>query len=235
MTNNQILILIPIYYEKENLPAMLNALSNLNIQLDILIIDDTPDKTSTLNCLDLLKKDNIYYIHRKNKDKGLGLSYIDAYQWAQQKKYKKLIQMDCDFSHDPKELNKIINKLDQYDCVIGSRFASKSSTANWPKYRLLISKIAYIYIKVLLGLKIKDPTGGFIGSTNEVIQNIDFYKFISKGYSFQIEMKYHIIKQGFKVKEIPITFHQRTEGYSKFNISIILEAFINVLKIKRNT
>tara|TARA_B100000579_G_C22831378_1_gene856194 strand:+ start:1733 stop:2449 length:717 start_codon:yes stop_codon:yes gene_type:complete len=227
------LIVIPTFNERENINPLLNSIFSLKIYLDVLILDDnSPDGTKNVVIENKKKyKDRLHLINREKKQ-GLGKAYIDGFKWALNKKYKKIIQMDADLSHPPEKLIKIVNELDMYDYVIGSRYINGIRVLNWPLNRIVLSIGASWYVKLITGLPVKDPTAGFVGYNRSSLLSLNLNKIMFVGYAFQIEMKFKLWKLGFNFKEIPITFKNRTRGESKMNSSIISEAIFGVIIIK---
>jgi dolichol-phosphate mannosyltransferase len=223
-------ILLPTYNEKDNLPKMVAAIKSV-AAADILVIDDnSPDGTGLL--ADSLAKDytGVYVLHR-NKKEGLGRAYVAGYNWALAREYTVIAQMDCDFSHDPKYLPEMLAALSEADVIIGSRYCLGVSCYNWPLRRILLSKFANVYVEVLTKLPVKDATGGFKIFRRQVLGTIGIEMIRSNGYSFQIETTYRAFKQGYRLKEVPIIFYERTRGKSKISRYIIIEAFWLVLKM----
>ena len=227
------LIVIPTFNERENINPLLNGIFSLKISVDVLILDDnSPDGTKNVVIENKKKyKDRLHLINREKKQ-GLGKAYIDGFKWALNKKYKKIIQMDADLSHPPEKLIKIVNELDMYDYVIGSRYINGIRVLNWPLNRIILSIGASWYVKLITGLPVKDPTAGFVGYNRSSLLSLNLNKIMFVGYAFQIEMKFKLWKLGFNFKEIPITFKNRTRGESKMNSSIISEAIFGVIIIK---
>ena len=227
------LIVIPTFNERENINPLLNSIFSLKISVDVLILDDnSPDGTKNVVIENKKKyKDRLHLINREKKQ-GLGKAYIDGFKWALNNKYKKIIQMDADLSHPPEKLIKIVNELDMYDYVIGSRYINGIRVLNWPLNRIVLSIGASWYVKLITGLPIKDPTAGFVGYNRSSLLSLNLNKIMFVGYAFQIEMKFKLWKLGFNFKEIPITFKNRTRGESKMNSSIISEAIFGVIIVK---
>ena len=227
------LIVIPTFNERENINPLLNSIFSLKISLDVLILDDnSPDGTKNVVIENKKKyKDRLHLINREKKQ-GLGKAYIDGFKWALNNKYKKIIQMDADLSHPPEKLIKIVNELDMYDYVIGSRYINGIRVLNWPLNRIVLSIGASWYVKLITGLPVKDPTAGFVGYNRSSLLSLNLNKIMFVGYAFQIEMKFKLWKLGLNFKEIPITFKNRTRGESKMNSSIISEAIFGVIIIK---
>ena len=229
----QTLIVIPTFNERENINPLLKSIFSLKISVDVLILDDnSPDGTKNVVIENKKKyKDRLHLINREKKQ-GLGKAYIEGFKWALNKKYKKIIQMDADLSHPPEKLIKIVNELDMYDYVIGSRYINGIRVLNWPLNRIVLSIGASWYVKLITGLPVKDPTAGFVGYNRSLLLSLNLNKIMFVGYAFQIEMKFKLWKLGFNFKEIPITFKNRTRGESKMNSSIISEAIFGVIIIK---
>ena len=227
------LIVIPTFNERENINPLLNGIFSLKISVDVLILDDnSPYGTKNVVIENKKKyKDRLHLINREKKQ-GLGKAYIDGFKWALNKKYKKIIQMDADLSHPPEKLIKIVNELDMYDYVIGSRYINGIRVLNWPLNRIVLSIGASWYVKLITGLPVKDPTAGFVGYNRSSLLSLNLNKIMFVGYAFQIEMKFKLWKLGFNFKEIPITFKNRTRGESKMNSSIISEAIFGVIIVK---
>jgi len=229
------LVIIPTYNEYENIKCILDAIFELNIEeLDVLVVDDnSPDLTGDL--VERLAKDNpaLHLLKRPGK-MGLGTAYVDGFKYGLKRGYERLIEMDADFSHDPKELPNLIKASEHFDLVIGSRYVTGINVVHWPLSRLLLSIGASYYARLITGLPIKDCTAGFKCFRREVLEAIDLDKIQSDGYSFQIEMNFKAFKKGFKLGEIPIIFIDRRTGISKMSPKIVREAIWVVwfLKIK---
>ena len=232
------LIIIPTYNESENIELIINKILLLNDTNDILVVDDnSPDGTSKI--VSDLKKENIdriFLIVRDNK-LGLGSAYKEGFNWALNKNYSYIFEMDADLSHDPEEivnLKELLIKSDS-DVAVGSRYLDGVSVVNWPLSRIFLSYFANIYVRIITGMPIKDATSGFIGYTNESLSslNIDNIKF--NGYAFQIEMKFKLWKKNFKLREHQIIFVNRKSGKSKMDKNIIFEAIFGVIRLKLNS
>lgn len=228
---NDTLVIIPTYNEVKNISNIINAVNSAS-KVDILIIDDnSPDKTFEI--VEKLKSDlsNLFLIKRERK-LGLGTAYIKGFKFALEKGYRYIMEMDADFSHDPKEIPRFIEAVKENDLVIGSRYITGVNVINWPLKRLLISYFAGRYVHYITGLPIKDPTGGFKCFRKEVLETIDLDKVQSTGYSFQIEMTHKAWKKGFRILEIPIVFTDRYHGKTKMSKKIIWEAVWIVWKLR---
>lgn len=226
-----LLIITPTYNEKSNVIELAEKLSQLK-DINWLVVDDnSPDGTGeTLK--ELKQKYNwIHVIHRSGK-MGLGTAYFDGFQFAVKNNYDFVTTMDADLSHKPEYIPELLKKLNYYDIVVGSRYAKNGSSKNCPFYRKLLSKAANFYIHIVTGLNLKDCTSGFMAMKIDVIKNIDFNKFFSKGYCMLVEFKYRAVKKDYNICEIPIIFYERTAGESKMTKDVILESFLLMLKLK---
>jgi dolichol-phosphate mannosyltransferase len=229
------IVIIPTYNETENVEAISRAVMSLNPNFDILFIDDnSPDGTAEkVKSLMTEFSGRIFLEQRKGK-LGLGTAYIHGFKWAIAKGYDFAIEMDCDFSHDPNDLPRLLNAcLEGADLTIGSRYCRGGKVKNWPLNRILMSYFASIYVRLILFIGIKDTTAGFKCYRTDVLKKINLDNITFKGYAFQICMKYAAIKLGFKVKEIPITFIDRVHGESKMSTGIFKEAFFGVWKMRK--
>jgi len=227
------IVIIPTYKEKENISAIVKAITLLPVPFDILVIDDnSPDETAQEVKELQLNHSNLHLIERPGK-LGLGTAYITGFKWALEKKYDYIYEMDADFSHDPRDLVRLFKACseDGADVAIGSRYISGVNVVNWPLSRVLISYFASVYVRTITRMKIMDATAGFICYTREVIENIRPDRIRSKGYCFQIEMKFTAFKLGYKIVEIPIIFTDRRLGTSKMTGGIFNEALWGVLRM----
>lgn len=228
----KILIIIPTYNEKDNIDKIINEIFLQSIDnLEILIVDDN-SIDGTKEILDKLKSQNKINLIERSSKQGLASAYIEGFKYAIEHNFDFIIQMDADFSHNPKYLNEIISNLKTYDVVIASRNIEGGNTKGWSLFRNLISKWGSNYARLILNCPIKDLTGGFNGWKRETLNKINLDKIISKGYLFQVEMKYKAYKSKAKIVEIPIIFEQRKHGKSKMSLAIFFEAFFNVIKIR---
>lgn len=227
------IIIIPTYNEKKNLSLIIPKIRKLNLGTDILVVDDnSPDGTGKL--ADGLSKKyigKVFVLHRTKKD-GLGKAYIAGFKWALKKKYNIVIQMDADFSHDPKYLKIMMDKIKKYDLVLGSRYVAGGGTKGWGIDRKIISRGGSLYSKIILGIPLNDLTGGFKCWKTSLLKKIDLDSITSNGYSFQIEMNYRAYTTGAKIKEIPIVFIDREIGKSKMSKAIVWEAMTKVWLIR---
>ena len=229
------IIVIPTYNEIENIEVILEKVFSLELGVDILIVDDnSPDKTyaKVQELIDASTYDGqLHLMIRQNKE-GLGKAYVAGFQWCLERDYSFIIEMDADLSHDPKYLPSFIENIKEYDLVIGSRYVKGGGVVNWSLLRKFISFGGSTYARTILGISIKDVTGGFKCFKREVLEAIDLDGIISAGYAFQIEMNYRTILKGFKVKEVPIIFEDRVAGKSKMSKKIFIEALLNVVTLR---
>jgi dolichol-phosphate mannosyltransferase len=228
------LVIIPTYNEKENVEKMLRYVFSLPKNFHVLIVDDgSPDGTADI--VKNLQNDfpsQLFIEERKGK-LGLGTAYIHGFRWAIKHGYDYIFEMDCDFSHNPDDLIRLLEACEtSYDVAIGSRYCKGGNVKNWPLGRIMMSYFASVYVRLILWIPIKDTTAGFKCYKRKVLEaiNLDGIRFM--GYAFQIEMKYNAFKKGFKLQEVPIVFKDREEGYSKMSTKIFKEAFWGVLQMR---
>ena len=221
---DRLLVVVPTYNERVNLPLVVPAILHQDPGLEVLVVDDnSPDGTGQLADELAASTQRVHVLHRPSKS-GLGKAYLAGFQWALERKYDLIFEMDADFSHDPKFLGDFVRAISDADLVVGSRYRTGVNVINWPISRLLLSIGANQYARWITGLPLADSTGGFKCFRREVLESIDFEKVRSNGYSFQIEMSFRAWKKGFRLKEIPIVFTDRVEGQSKMNKRIMREA-----------
>lgn len=228
------LVIIPTYNEIENIEAISRAVFALEDGFHILVIDDgSPDGTAAaVKTLQESFPDRLFLIERSGK-LGLGTAYITGFKWALERNYDYIIEMDADFSHDPKDLPLLVKACEEgADLSIGSRYADGVSVVNWPIGRILMSYGASGYVRSVLRTKIKDSTAGYVCWSNKVLSAINLDNVKMKGYGFQIEMKYTAFRKGFKIKEVPVVFVNRKAGTSKMSGSIFGEAFWGVIGLR---
>lgn len=225
------LIVIPTYDEKDNVRPIAEAVFAALPEANILFADDnSPDGTGRILDEMAAADKRVQVMHREGKQ-GLGRAYVAGFKWGLEHGYELIFEMDADFSHDPRELPAFIAAAEDNDLVIGSRYIGGIRVMNWPLSRLLISTFAGVFVRLVTGMPICDPTGGYKCYSREVLEAIGLDKITSNGYSFQIEMNHHAWMNGFRIKEIPITFEDRRAGYSKMNSSIAGEAFCKVISL----
>ena len=229
------LVVIPTYNEKENISNILHAVFNLDEGFHVLVIDDgSPDGTADI-VKDLQSKFNGQLFIEERKGKlGLGTAYIHGFKWGIAKGYSFIFEMDADFSHNPADLSRLYSacKYDGADLAIGSRYVKGGGVVNWPNNRIALSKGGSLYTRMITWMPIKDPTAGFMCYRKEVLETINLDEIAFVGYAFQIEMKFAAWKLGFKLKEVPIIFQDRTYGVSKMNKGIVKEGILGVLELR---
>ncbi|MBK9519436.1 MAG: polyprenol monophosphomannose synthase [Anaeromyxobacter sp.] len=226
------LVCLPTYDERENLGPMVEAVLAVAPQVDILVIDDnSPDGTGRLADELAARQPRVKVLHRAGKE-GLGKAYLAGFAWALARDYGLVLEMDCDFSHDPRHLPELLAAAETADLVLGSRYVRGGGTVNWGLGRKLISLGGSLYARTILGLSIRDLTGGFKCFRREVLEGIDLGSVQCTGYAFQIELTYRAVRRGFQVREVPITFVDRRVGHSKMSRRIVLEAIRKVWSIR---
>ncbi len=226
------LVITPTYNEKENIEKLVKAVMQQNDTIELLIIDDnSPDGTGAIVDGLMLSEPRLHIIKRAGK-LGLGSAYVTGFKYALQKGYEYILEMDADFSHNPNDIPRLLEAAQTNDLVIGSRYCNGINIINWPIERLMISYFASKYVRVITGMPIKDPTGGFKCFHRRVLEKIDLDNIHSEGYSFQIEMNYKAWIKGFKLKEISIVFTERVDGHSKMSKHIVYEAAWMVWKLR---
>lgn len=229
---NRSLVIIPTYNEIDNIQRMLETMTSLYPELSILIIEDgSPDGTADIVKSFMKSNERIHIIERTGK-LGLGTAYITGFKWALERDYDFIFEMDCDFSHDPKDIPILLEAAQKNDLVIGSRYINGIRIINWPMHRLLLSYFAGVYTRVITGLKVLDATGGFKCFNKSALQSLNLEKVFSNGYSFQIELNFKIWAKGLRVQEVPIVFTERRDGQSKMSGGIVWEAIFAVMKLR---
>lgn len=228
------IVIIPTYNEIENIEAIIRAVFALNTSFDILVVDDnSPDGTA--KCVQKLQEEfsDKLYIEVRAEKSGLGTAYVHGFKWALERGYEYIFEMDADFSHNPKDLEKLYQAcVNGADVAIGSRYSKGVNVVNWPLSRVLLSYYASVYVKLITGMKIHDATAGFVCYKRKVLERIRLEKIKFVGYAFQIEMKYRAHSNGFVIVEVPIIFTDRTKGESKMSNAIIKEAIFGVIKLR---
>lgn len=229
------LVIIPTYNERENIPAILQAIFSLNQGYHVLVVDDnSPDGTG-----DLVKDltaiyPGVLFIEERMGKQGLGTAYIHGFKWAVDRGYEYIFEMDADFSHDPSDLERLYEacKLNGADVAVGSRYVKGGKIENWPLDRHIYSKGGSLYTRLITWMPVNDPTAGFMCYKKKVLEtiNLDEIKFV--GYAFQIEMKFACWKLHFEIAEVPITFRDRKVGVSKMSKGILKEGVLGVLEIQ---
>lgn len=229
------LVIIPTYNERENIARMVRKVLSLKEGFHVLVVDDgSPDGTGQI-VKDLQKEfQNTLYILERAGKMGLGTAYIAGFKWGLERNYDYLFEMDADFSHNPDDLNRLLSACTQGGghVAIGSRYVPGGDVKNWSFDRRFLSTGASVYVRLITGMPVKDPTAGFICYAREVLETLDLDGIEFAGYAFQIEMKFKSQGAGFRLIEVPITFVDREEGVSKMSGSIIHEAIFGVLRLK---
>jgi dolichol-phosphate mannosyltransferase len=220
-------VLVPTYQELHTLASIIHRIFEHKPDVHVLVIDDnSPDGTGKLADQLKSKYANLEVLHRKSKN-GLGAAYIDGFNNSIND-FDVLVEMDADGSHDPQDLVTILKEIPNYDCVLGSRWVPGGKVVNWPKSREILSRGGNSYARLMLGIDIGDATGGFRAYKTSTLKELDLSDIDSQGYCFQVDMVRRLLKKGFKIKEVPITFTERTIGTSKMSRNIVLEAFLKI-------
>jgi dolichol-phosphate mannosyltransferase len=226
------LVCLPTYDEKDNVVPMVEAILAATPEVDVLVIDDnSPDGTGRLADGIAAREPRVHVLHRAGKQ-GLGKAYLAGFAWALDRGYRLVLEMDADFSHDPAYLPGMLEAAREADLVLGSRNVPGGGTRNWGVGRKLISRGGSLYARTILGIPVRDLTGGFKCFRREVLEAIDLPTVECTGYAFQIELTYRALRKGFRVKEIPIVFVDRRVGHSKMSRRIVLEALRKVWSIR---
>ncbi|OWY20291.1 polyprenol monophosphomannose synthase [Sphingobacteriales bacterium UPWRP_1] len=230
------IVLIPTYNERENIAAMVEKVFSLPRAFDLLIIDDnSPDGTAAVvKQLMSEKYAGRLFLEERQGKLGLGTAYIHGFKWALQRSYQYIFEMDADFSHNPDDLPRLYDACASggADISIGSRYVKGGSVVNWPFDRILLSRCASVYVRMVTWMPVHDTTAGFVCYTRKVLETLNLNKIRSVGYGFQIEMKFAAWRLGFKLAEVPIAFTDRIHGVSKMSTGIFKEAALGVLKMK---
>lgn len=229
------IVIIPTYNEIENIEAMVHKVMGLKPSFHLLVVDDnSPDGTSDkVETLQTEYSDRLHLLKRKGKA-GLGTAYIAGFKWCLEKDYQYICEMDCDFSHNPDDLNRLVTACAEgADMAVGSRYAGGVvNVVNWPMGRVLMSYYASKYVRIITGLRVADSTAGFVCYSRNVLEQIGLDRIKFKGYAFQIEMKFRTWKKGFNIQEVPIIFTDRTLGVSKMSTKIFREALFGVIELR---
>ncbi len=233
MTEERGLIIVPTYNEARNLQSLVPQVLDQDPRLEVLVVDDnSPDGTGRIADEIASGNSRVHVLHRPQKE-GLGTAYRAGFRWALERDYQYVFEMDADGSHDPRHLPEFLRAAADADLVLGSRYLDgKVTVVNWPMTRLMLSYAANIYARVVTGLRVCDATGGFKCFRRRVLEMVDLDAVRSNGYSFQIEMSFRAHRKGFRIREIPIVFTDRTEGDSKMSGSIIREAVWMVWRLR---
>ena len=230
---NPTLIILPTVNERENLPRVAQKLLSLPVGVDVLVVDgNSSDGTGKIADELAAKHPQIHVLHEQKKN-GLGRAYISGFKWALERGYEFIFEMDCDFSHNPDDIPMFLEaaKNQDADLVLGSRYSGGVRVVNWPLKRLMLSRSAGIYVRIVTGMLFTDPTGGYKCFRRRALQAINLDEVQSNGYSFQIELTHKLWRQGYKIVEVPIIFTDRAEGHSKMSGHIFWEALWMVWKL----
>ena len=229
------LVIIPTYNERENIAQMIDTVFALPHAFHLLVVDDgSPDGTAAIVREKQAEYPESLHLLERSGKQGLGTAYIAGFRWALERDYAYIIEMDCDFSHPPiklLELRAACHELGA-DVAVGSRYVPGGAVKNWPLDRIMMSRGASLYVRLIMSMPVMDPTAGFVCYRREVLETMELGEVHFKGYAFQIEMKYTAYCLGYKITEVPITFEDRVLGTSKMNTSIFKEAFVGVVKLR---
>ena len=227
------LIIVPTYNERDNLPQLVKRIMAQPAVLDVLVVDDSsPDGTGEVADALAAANPHVHVLHRPDKD-GLGRAYVAGFQWALQRGYAFIFEMDADFSHNPSDIPRFLEtaRAEEADLVLGSRYADGIRVINWPLNRLLLSLAAARYVRLITGMPVSDPTGGFKCFSRRTLESLDVGSVRSNGYSFQIELTHRVWRRGGRIREVPIIFTDRFQGTSKMSGNIVREALWMVWKL----
>ncbi|MDP4149050.1 MAG: polyprenol monophosphomannose synthase [Bacteroidota bacterium] len=229
------IVIIPTYNENENITIILEAIFQLGQNFHVLVIDDSsPDGTAQIVRELQAKYPSCLFLEERKGKLGLGTAYIHGFKWAVRKDYQFIFEMDADFSHNPKDLQRLYDacKYGGADVAVGSRYVKGGGNVNWPRNRILLSRGGSIYTRLITWMPVQDPTAGFVCYRKEVLETINLDEIRFVGYAFQIEMKFASWKLGFVIKEVPIIFEDRKHGMSKMNKGIVKEGILGVLNLR---
>jgi dolichol-phosphate mannosyltransferase len=228
MTGSRVLVIIPTYDERENIERIIHRVVTAVPDAHVLVVDDgSPDGTGKL--ADALAEDDprIHVLHRSAKT-GLGAAYIAGFDWGLAAGYDVLVEMDADGSHAPEQLHRLLAALDDADVVLGSRYVPGGAVVNWPRRREVLSRGGNLYVRLALGVRLRDATGGYRAYRGAVLEDIGYRGVASQGYCFQVDLARRAVEAGYRVAEVPITFTERERGESKMTQEIVREAFLRV-------
>jgi dolichol-phosphate mannosyltransferase len=222
------LVVVPTYNEAENIEPLVMSTLKAAPDADLLIVDDnSPDGTGEIGARMANRLEAVHILHRPEKQ-GLGSAYVEGFNWALNRGYPAIVQMDADGSHGPDEVPKLLKALDLADVALGSRWVPGGRAENWPRRRALLSRSGNAYVRHALGLPLRDATGGFRAYRRRALEQLELEQVASKGYCFQVDVADRAVDAGMSAVEVPITFHERKRGRSKMSPAIIVEAFLRV-------
>src|SRR4051794_34384016 len=224
----RVLVVIPTYQERENIESIVRRVGEAVPKAHVLVVDDgSPDGTGKIADELAEADERVHVLHRTAKS-GLGAAYIAGFGWGLERGYDVLVEMDADGSHAPEQLPRLLGALDGADLVLGSRYVPGGAVVNWPRRREVLSRGGNLYVRLALGIRLKDATGGYRAFRRDVLESIDYTAVASQGYCFQVDLARRTLAAGFRVTEVPITFAERVRGESKMSGDIVREAFVRV-------
>lgn len=228
------IVIIPTFNEIENIEAIIKTVFDLKKDFHVLVVDDNSPDGTAQNVQQLQEQfPNRLFLEVRKKKSGLGKAYIHGFKWALDHDYEYIFEMDADFSHRPADLSRLHRAcLNGADVAVGSRYKKGVNVVNWPLFRILLSYGASFYVKIITGMKVHDPTAGFVCYHRKVLEAIDLDRVRFIGYAFQIEMKYRAYLKKFRIEEVSIIFTDRINGKSKMNSAIVREAIFGVIAMK---
>ena len=228
MSDERVLVIVPTYNEKENLPLIVGRIRAATPEVHILVADDnSPDGTGAIADGLVAADDHVHVMHRKGKE-GLGAAYLAGFAWALDNSYDVVVEMDADGSHQPEELHRLLSGLQDADLVLGSRYVPGGQVRNWPKSREILSRGGNTYTRIMLGIPLRDATGGYRAFRASALRALQLDQVASQGYCFQVDLAWRASQMGLRVKEVPITFVEREIGASKMSRHIVVEALWRV-------
>ncbi|CAB4902400.1 unannotated protein [freshwater metagenome] len=228
MSDERVLVIVPTYNEKENLPLIVGRIRAATPEVHILVADDnSPDGTGKIADELVAADDHVHVMHRKGKE-GLGAAYLAGFAWALENNYDVVVEMDADGSHQPEELHRLLSGLEDADLVLGSRYVPGGQVRNWPKSREILSRGGNTYTRIMLGIPLRDATGGYRAFRASALRALQLDQVASQGYCFQVDLAWRASQIGLRVKEVPITFVEREIGASKMSRHIVVEALWRV-------
>ncbi|MCX6420773.1 MAG: polyprenol monophosphomannose synthase [Actinobacteria bacterium] len=228
MSDERVLVIVPTYNERENLPLIVGRIRTATPDVHILVTDDnSPDGTGQIADELVATDDHVHVMHRMGKE-GLGAAYLAGFAWALENNYDVVVEMDADGSHQPEELQRLLSGLENADLVLGSRYVPGGQVRNWPKSREILSRGGNTYTRIMLGIPLRDATGGYRAFRASALRALQLDQVASQGYCFQVDLAWRASKMGLRVKEVPITFVEREIGASKMSRHIVVEALWRV-------